>query len=81
LAAVPLGLLPTRYFRIAKCLRIQRIIFHFLFALGRIALAIVVLLHLLLLLGLLVHADVVKTLQAIILVSELRYILKVSSKL
>lgn len=81
LAAVPLGLLPTKHFRIAMCLLIQRIIFHVLFALGKITLGIVVFLHLLLLLGFLIHADIIKTLQAIIFVSELRYILKVPTEL
>ena len=81
LAAVPLGLLPTKHFWIAMCLLIQRILFHLLFALGKITLVIVVILRLLLLLGFLVHADVIKTLQTVIFVSELRYILKVPTKL
>lgn len=91
LAAVPLGLLPTKHFRIAMRLLIQRIIFffiifHVLFAFGKITLGIVVFLHknflrLLLLLGFLIHADIIKTLQTVIFVSKLRYILKVPTEL
>lgn len=81
LAAVPSGLLPTKHFRIAMCLLIQRIIFHVLFALGKTTLGIVVSLHLLLLLGFFIHADVIKTLQTVIFISKLRYILKVPTEL